>query len=165
MMNENLVTQETVILDLNIKDKMDALHNICGHLFLLRKTQDPSALYNDIIEREEKVSTYAGQKVAIPHVITRYISEPTLCFVRIENEDFTWSSDDQYVRILFLLCVPLEKELRQLRESQSYIFSSIAQLMSDTNTTDLWLNTNEPSKILTSLQSAFKSNLTTTIKN
>jgi len=164
-MSENLVTKETVILDLKTEDKKDALHHICAHLFLLRKTQDPSALYNDIIKREQTVSTFAGQKIAIPHVITSNITEPTLCFVRIESEDFTWSSDDQYVRIIFLLCVPMKDDLRQLRESQSYIFSSIAQLMGDTNIIDLWLNTNEHSAILTSLQSAFKSNLNTTIEN
>jgi PTS system fructose-specific IIA component len=162
-MNKNLITEDTVIFDLKANDKTDALHSICARLFLLRKTQDPSHLYNNIIERENSVSTFAGQQVAIPHVITKHISEPTLCFVRINNDDFTWSGNDQNVRIIFLLCVPIQDDLQQLRESQSYIFSSIAQLMSDSKIMDLWLTTNEQQKVLDSLQSAFKSNLNTTI--
>ncbi|MDA7746685.1 PTS sugar transporter subunit IIA [Psychromonas sp.] len=163
-MSGNLITIDTVMLDLQFNSKIDALHNICGHLFLLRKSQDPSALYKDIMKREETVSTFAGQQIAIPHVITNYISEPTLCFVRIDNQDFTWNDNDQNVRIIFLLCVPTQANLQKLRQSQSYIFSSIAQLMGDTKTIDLWLTTNEQEKILDSLQAAFKSNLNSTIE-
>jgi len=162
-MSKDLITEETVILNLQADTKADALHNICAHLFLLRKTQDPSGLYTDIIKREEIMSTFAGQKVAIPHVITKYISEPTLCFVRIANEDFTWSGHDQNVRIIFLLCVPVQQDLQQLRQSQSYVFSSVAQLMSNPETIDLWLTTNEQQEVLNSLQSTFKSTLNTTI--
>ncbi|TEW55522.1 PTS sugar transporter subunit IIA [Psychromonas sp. RZ22] len=163
-MTENLITIETMMLDLPSDSKADALHKICGHLFLLRKSQDPSALYNDIMKREEMVSTFAGQQIAIPHVITDYISSPTLCFVRINNKDFTWSDNDQSVRIIFLLCVPTEVNLQQLRESQSYIFSSIAQLMGNTKMIDLWLNSNKAEDILDSLKTAFESNLHSTIK-
>jgi fructose PTS system EIIA component len=163
-MNDNLITIDTVILDLQAQSRIDALHNICAQLFLLRKTQDPNSLYTDIIKREDMVSTFAGQQVAIPHVITLAISQPTLSFVRIKNEDFTWGGDDQDVRIIFLLCVPMRGELQQLRQSQSYVFSSIAQLMGDASIMDLWLTTNDRQQILDSLQSAFKSNLTSAIK-
>ena len=162
-MSKDLITEETVIFNLQAENKADALYNICAHLFLLRKTQDPSALYTDIIKREEIMSTFAGQQVAIPHVITEYISEPTLCFVRIANEDFTWSGHDQNVRIIFLLCVPIQYDIQKLRQSQSYVFSYIAQLMGNPQTIDLWLATNEQREVLNSLQSAFKSNLNTTI--
>ncbi|WP_022940426.1 PTS sugar transporter subunit IIA [Psychromonas hadalis] len=162
-MNENLITIDTVILDLEADSRVDALYSICAQLFLLRKTQDPSGLYADIIKREDIVSTFAGQQVAIPHVITRSISEPTLSFVRIKSEDFTWGGDDQDVRIIFLLCVPMQDDLQKIRQSQSYIFSSIAQLMSDTVIMDLWLTTSDQQQILNSLQAAFQSNFSVII--
>jgi len=161
-MNESLINKDMVILDLPVNSKTEALHHICAHLYLHKKTVNPSSLYDDIIEREDKVSTFAGQQVAIPHVITQYISEPTLCFVRIENEDFTWSDNDQNVRMIFLLCVPEQHDLQKLRLSQSYIFSSIAQLMGDMKIIDLWLTTNDQQAILDSLQLAFESNLNKT---
>lgn len=162
-MNENLITIDTVILDLEADTRVDALYNICAQLFLLKKTQNPGCLYADIIKREDVVSTFAGQQVAIPHVITLSILEPTLSFVRIKNEDFTWGGDDQDVRIIFLLCVPMQDDLRKIRQSQSYIFSSIAQLMGDTAIMDLWLTSNDQHLILNSLQSAFQSNFSVTI--
>jgi len=164
-MNENLITKETVILDLQADSRTDALYKICAQLFLLKKSQDPNGLYTDIIKREEMVSTFAGQQVAIPHVITLSISEPTLSFIRIKNEDFTWGGDDQNVRIVFLLCVPMRDDLKKLRESQSYVFSSIAHLMGDSEIFDLWLNTNDQQQILDSLKSAFKSNLNQIIES
>ena len=162
-MSKNLTHKDMVILDLQVDGKIEALHNICAHLYLHRKTQDPSALYSDIIKHENTITTFAGQQVAIPHVITKYISEPTLCFVRVNNEDFTWSSHDQNVRIIFLLCVPIQHDLQKLRQSQSYIFSSIAQLMGDMKIIDLWLTTNDQQQIVDSLQLAFESTLNTTM--
>ena len=164
-MSENLINEDTVILDLEADNKIDALHNICAYLFLHKKTQDPTGLHTDIIKREELVSTYAGQQVAIPHVITQFISQPTLCFVRLKKKDFTWSDHDQEVRIIFLLCVPVQGDLPKLRQSQSYIFSSIAQMMGDPSIIDLWLNTDDKQKVLNSLQSAFQSNLNPTTAN
>jgi len=159
IVSDSLISKQTIILELEADDKIDALHNICAHLFLHKKTLDPANLHQDIIKREELVSTFAGQQVAIPHVITEYISKTTLCFARTKNKDFTWNGHDQDVRLIFLLCVPTKDDLRQLRQSQSYVFSSIAQLMGDPKVIDLWLNTNDEDCVLNSLQKAFESNL------
>ncbi|WP_196159873.1 PTS sugar transporter subunit IIA [Reinekea sp. G2M2-21] len=160
-MNNSLITHETILLDLKADTKADALHKICAHLFMLKKTQNPSALYNDIIKREDVVSTFAGQHTAIPHTISQHINEPVLCFVRLANEDFTWNGKDEDVRIIFLLSAPAQDDLQKLRESQSYVFSSVAQLMGRTEIVDLWLTTQDEQAILDSLQQAFESNLNT----
>ena len=128
---------------------------------MLKKTQNPSALYNDIIKRENVVSTFAGQHTAIPHTISQHINEPVLCFVRVANDDFTWNGKDEDVRIIFLLSAPTQDDLQILRESQSYVFSSVAQLMSQTEILDLWLTTDNEQLILDSLQKAFESYLNT----
>ncbi|MCE2596829.1 PTS sugar transporter subunit IIA [Motilimonas cestriensis] len=158
-MSEHLISQQTILLDFAADSKTDALYKICAHLFLMRKTQNPAGLYDDIIKREAIVSTFAGQHTAIPHVISSHVSEPVLCFVRLSNQDFVWNDNDEDVRIIFFLSVPEQKDLKQLRESQSHVFSSIAQLMQDTHIMDLWLTTNDEQVILDSLKTAFQSNL------
>jgi len=160
-MNNSLITKDTILLNLDAVNKEDAVHKICAHLFLLKKTQDPSLLYRDIIKREDVVSTFAGQHTAIPHTISEYIAEPVLCFARLKNEDFTWNGKDEDVRIIFLLSAPTQDDLQKLRQSQSYVFSSVAQLMGRPEIMDLWLTTNDEQAILDSLRSAFESNLTT----
>ncbi|BEU03195.1 hypothetical protein OAG1_19950 [Agarivorans sp. OAG1] len=165
-MNQDLITKQSILLDFEAESKDEALYSICAQLFLLRKTTDPTGLYNDIIKRENIVSTFAGQHTAIPHVITQHINEPVLCFVRVKSDEFYWNEEDEDVRIIFLLAVPLKENLKKLRESQSYVFSSIAQLMTDPSMIELWLTTNEERVILDSLNLAFESNFkaTTSIK-
>ncbi|MDB9895108.1 PTS sugar transporter subunit IIA [Reinekea forsetii] len=162
-MKPTLIIKETILLNMEASSKNEVIHAICGHLFLLKKTQDPAHLYLDIIEREEVVSTFAGSHTAIPHAITKHVDYPVLCFARIKNDDFTWNGSDEDVRFVILLCAPAQDDLRKLRQSQSYVFSSIAQLIGRTGTLDLWANAHDEQVILDSLNEAFEANLTTTI--
>lgn len=162
-MNKNLITEETILLDFDADSKTDAVHKICAHLFLLKKTQNPSSLYLDIIKREEVVSTFAGTHTAIPHTISEHVFEPVLCFARLKDDDFTWNGEDEDVRFIFLLSAPAQDDLKKLRQSQSYIFSSVAQLLSQPTTVEQWMTTNDKQVILNSLHQAFETNQTITI--
>lgn len=151
-----LIMKETIHLDLDVESKFDAIRCLCGQLFIINKTEDPSLLYQDIIKREETVSTFAGSETAIPHAITKHISEPVLSFARISNNDFTWDGNDEKVRFIFLLAAPYQDDLKKLRRSQSYVFSSVAQLISQIETLELWERAKDEQVILDSLSSAFK---------
>ncbi len=160
-MNSTLITNETILLNLDASSKTDALHQICAHLFLKKRTQDPSHLFEDIVKREEIVSTFAGSQTAIPHTISEFVTEPVLSFARVNNEDFTWNGKDENVRFIFLLAAPKQDDLKRLRQSQSYVFSSIAQLISHHETLNLWAQATEQHIILDSLNQAFRAYKTT----
>ncbi len=160
-MNNTLITKETILLNLDANTKVDAIHKICGQLFLAKKTQNPSLLYLDITKRESEVSTFAGSHTAIPHTISKHIDEPVLCFARLKSDEFTWNGTDEEVRFIFLLSAPYQDDLRKLRQSQSYVFSSVAQLISRPGTLELWENATDEQVILDSLNEEFKANLTT----
>jgi PTS system fructose-specific IIA component len=153
-----LITKKTILLNLDAESKFDAIRGLCGLLFSLNKTENPALLYQDIIKREEVVSTFAGTQTAIPHAITKHISEPTLCFARISNDDFTWDGKDEKVRFVFLLSAPAQDDLKKLRQSQSYVFSSVAQLISRADTLELWDSATDAQVILDSLNTAFEAN-------
>lgn len=152
----SLITRETILLNLNVKSKQDAIRSICGHLFVLGKTENPASLYQDIIKREQVVSTFAGSQTAIPHVITKQVSEPVLCFARIRNEDFTWDGNDQTVRFVLLLAAPEQDDLTQLRQSQSYVFSAVAELISNSDALEIWNTATDEQVILDNINNAFK---------
>jgi PTS system fructose-specific IIA component len=153
----SLITRDTILLNLQARSKHDAIRSLCGHLFILNKTENPSLLYQDIIKREQVVSTFAGSRTAIPHTITRHIAEPVLCFARISNEDLTWDGNDESVRFVLLLAAPAQEDLTQLRQSQSYVFSAIAQLISEGDALEIWETTRDEQVILDNLNNAFES--------
>lgn len=160
-MDNTLITKETILLNLDATSKTDALHKMCGHLFMVKKTQNPSMLFSDITKREAEVSTFAGSKTAIPHTISEHIDDPVLCFARVKSDEFTWDGNDEDVRFIFLLSAPAKDDLRQLRQSQSYVFSSVAQLISRSEILELWDKAESEQVILDSLNEEFKANLNT----
>ena len=102
----SLITRDTILLNLEAESKFDAIRTLCGLLFGINRTEEPALLYQDIVKREETVSTFAGSLTAIPHAITDHVSAPTLCFARMNNLDFTWDGADESVRYVFLLSPP-----------------------------------------------------------
>ncbi|TXR54272.1 PTS sugar transporter subunit IIA [Reinekea thalattae] len=164
-MHNTLITKETILLNLDAKSKADALHKMCGHLFLVKKTQNPSSLFADITARESVVSTFAGTKTAIPHAISAHVDEPVLCFARVQSDEFTWDGNDEDVRFIFLLSAPAKDDLSELRQSQSYVFSSVAELISRPETLELWEHADNESVILESLNHEFKAKLNNRITN
>lgn len=154
-MNNTLITTETVILNLNSTTKQDAIHQLCGHLFLNKLTQNPSGLYDDIIARENIVSTFAGGLTAIPHAISNHVDQPVLCFARLSDQKITWDGNDEEVLFVLLLCAPATDDLKQLRKSQSYVFSSVAQLISQPDVLERWATADQPEIVLSDLQQAF----------
>ncbi|MCB1759634.1 MAG: PTS sugar transporter subunit IIA [Gammaproteobacteria bacterium] len=151
----SLITKEAIQLDLDANSKFDVIRSLCGRLFVVNRTENPSSLYQDIIKREEVVSTFAGWQTAIPHAISRHISVPSLCFARVKEDDFSWNSRDEIVRFVFLLCAPISEDMKRLRQSQSYVFSSVAQLIGQAETIELWQQASDEQVILDSLCRAF----------
>ena len=155
MKGTNLITKEMVLLDIEAPSKQELIHYLCGHLFMVKRTDSPALLYQDVINREQKVSTFAGASMAIPHALTEYVNEPSLCFARIKSDDFTWDGADEAVRFVFMHVVPVENDLQRLRENQSKVFSAIAGLITQTDIQSLWAKTEDKDEILSSLYSAF----------
>lgn len=149
------ITKESIQLNLEADSKFDVIRSLCGLLFVEKRTENPSLLFQDIIKREEMVSTFAGWQTAIPHVITKHISEPTLCFARVKDGGVNWNDSDEKVRFVFLFCAPVSEDLKKLRASQSYVFSSVAQLIGQPETIELWERATDEQVILESLCGAF----------
>lgn len=157
-MNNTLITEETILLNVEGQSKHDVIHKLCGHLFLNMRTKNPSGLYEDIIARENIVSTFAGCQTAIPHTITNHVDQPVLCFARLKDPMSTWNGQGEEVLFVLLLCAPAAGDLKELRKSQSYVFSSVAQLISQPDVLERWSKTDQAQIILDDLQQAFAEN-------
>lgn len=155
---DNIITIDMISLDFTASSKEDAIQKICTQLFFLKRTDASALLYNDIMKREKIVSTFAGASMAIPHVISFYIKEASLFFMRLKNE-IIWDADDEKVKYVLLLAAPNSGDLNLLRQEQSYIFSSIAQAISNTETLRTWHDATDETEILNSLSKAFKAYL------
>ena len=100
------IDREAIWLDFPGSSREEIIRNICFKLQDLGKTDHPQELYNDILEREKLVSTFAGHDTAIPHVVTDHIKGPALCFVRAADPELTWHGDSENVTFVVFSAVP-----------------------------------------------------------
>lgn len=101
----DLVTPESVIPDLKVTSKKQAIHD------LARKAADVTgeherAIFDVLMERERLGTTGVGGGIAIPHGKLAGLKKPYGVFARLGDAVDFQSIDDQPVDLIFLLLAP-----------------------------------------------------------
>ncbi len=90
----------------DVSNRNELIRAIGGHLFALGLTDNPYELCGELLAREKIVSTFAGFNTAIPHTISKYVSEPILTVFYVLSDSFVWSNEFENVKFVFCLVVP-----------------------------------------------------------
>ncbi|WP_088006912.1 PTS fructose transporter subunit IIABC [Indiicoccus explosivorum] len=99
----NLLTEETIVLDLKSREKTEVLAELADQLDRAGKLADKSAFTEAILAREEQSTTGIGDGIAIPHAKTAAVKEPAIAFGRsIEGVDYD-SLDGQPAQLFFMI--------------------------------------------------------------
>ncbi|WP_316858916.1 PTS sugar transporter subunit IIA [uncultured Cohaesibacter sp.] len=148
------VDREAIWLDFPGSTREEIIQGICLKLRELGKTADAESLLGDVMHREELVSTFAGHGTAIPHVVTKHICAPVLCFVRAADPDLTWHGSSESVVFVAFCAVPENEGTSAIRADQSRIFSALAHLIRTPVVTDRWKATSDAAVIQEDLNQA-----------
>jgi len=99
-----LINNELIVIDLEAKDKEDAIRKI-GHLIEKQgKLYDYEGFIQSVFEREKTFPTAVGYEVSIPHGKSKAVKECALAFARLK-EKVIWSEDEE-ARYVFMIAVP-----------------------------------------------------------
>ncbi len=143
----HLFTPDCIALDVPAKSRADAFA-AAGELFAKQTGIEASSVVEFLNAREDLGSTALGAGVAIPHGRVNGLKQPSAAFMRLVNPIEFSAPDGEPVSLLIFLLVP-EKATQQHLE----ILSSIAQLLSDTDTRQTLLASPDASKVRELLQS------------
>ncbi len=143
----HLFTPDCIALDVPAKSRADAFA-AAGELFAKQTGIEASSVVEFLNAREDLGSTALGAGVAIPHGRVKGLKQPSAAFMRLVNPIEFSAPDGEPVSLLIFLLVP-EKATQQHLE----ILSSIAQLLSDTDTRQTLLASPDASKVRELLQS------------
>lgn len=124
----HLFTPDCIALDVLAKSRSDAFA-AAGELFAKQVGIDASSVIEFLNAREDLGSTALGAGVAIPHGRVKGLKQPAAAFMRLQDAIEFAAPDNEPVSTLIFLLVP-EKATQQHLE----ILSSIAQLLSDSDT-------------------------------
>ncbi len=102
----DILSPESISLDVKAQGKKDVLAELCGLLSAAKKLEDPKALIQTLSDREALGSTGIGQGVAIPHGKSPSIAGQAAALgISKKGVDFD-ALDGEPVHILFLLVAP-----------------------------------------------------------
>ena len=133
-----------VILELKATNKKEAIDELSQLLFERGKISDRKVYVDDILSREETMSTYCGYGVAIPHSVSPVVNEAAFAFGR--SSGIVWDEDDEPVKFIILLAIPKLKE----GEDSIHIemMSSIATLALEDEIREIWASATSISEII-----------------
>lgn len=99
----DLLTTDTIAMDLQAKTKTDVIDELIAQLNGAGKLTDPEVFKQNILIREEQSTTGIGEGIAIPHAKSAAVKDPAIAFGRsLEGIDYE-SMDGQPANLFFMI--------------------------------------------------------------
>lgn len=81
--------------------KSSVLELLCGHS---DKKDDLELLYSEVMQRENRGSTYFGEGIAVPHPMYA-VSSDTFAAVAVSKTPLEWDEEKNLVNLVVLICI------------------------------------------------------------
>ncbi len=99
-----LITKYSFVKDMKASSKKEAIEELVSHLSLTYNIKNSSDLLNEILKRENQISTGMENGLAIPHCRTKEISS-TMISIGISKKGIDFNSFDNMPATLIILIV------------------------------------------------------------
>ncbi|MBN2036947.1 MAG: PTS sugar transporter subunit IIA [Chitinispirillaceae bacterium] len=121
----DLLSKNSILIDLQGTDKVEILTQMSRHLALLHGLSDQETIIRKILDREAEMSTGIGFGIAIPHARVLQIDRHYMIAARsIKGVDFS-AIDEQLVHLIFMMISPANTS-----SEHTQVLSSLSRIMS-----------------------------------
>ncbi len=124
----------SVLLNMKASNKQEAIDELSQLLLENDKISDKKIYTDDILSREQTMSTYCGYGVAIPHSVSLVVKEASFAFGRTAG--IVWDENDEPVQFILLLAIPCIKDGEDSMHIE--MMSSIATLALEDEIRETW---------------------------
>lgn len=142
MVLANVVTEETVKLNVSGVDKWTLIEDLVDMIVRSGRASDREALLSAVMDREQQGSTGLEQGIAIPHARSEGVEGVVGALaVSIDGIDFD-SADGKLAHLIFLIVAPPNESTKYLKTLSAITFigkseSKISGLMSASSPGDV----------------------------
>lgn len=116
---DEIISDDFIQIGADYKDRDELLEHICSKLF--SKGYVKEGYISDLLRREEVASTEAGNGIALPHGLPKYVYK-SLVSVTVLKKPIRWGDED--VDIVFTLCIA-ENEVNRYINVFKKLYGSI----------------------------------------
>lgn len=126
-MNINeLVLDEDILINVVCENKEEVIMKLVENLDKNNHVNSKEKCYEDILARENQLSTGVGQGIAIPHTQSSSVKECKVSIAKLKDSVEWETLDGTDVKIVILITVPIESQ-----ESHLKILESLAEKLMD----------------------------------
>ncbi|MBC1482131.1 PTS transporter subunit EIIA [Listeria sp. FSL L7-1509] len=97
------------ISNLEVKTKEEAILALVDVLDQANYLGNKKLFEKDILEREATLSTYIGHEIGLPHAQSSGVERPCVVIGKL-SQPVRWTTEDEFVQLVFLIAVPEENE-------------------------------------------------------
>ncbi|MEI7824465.1 MAG: PTS sugar transporter subunit IIA [Chlorobiaceae bacterium] len=112
---EGLLSEKYIALNLDLALKSKVIEKMLSVVAEHPGVADIGKLREDVLKREQDMSTGIGKSLALPHAKSAGVLQPVMAFATLRNSINFDSIDDEPVRIVFLLATPEEMLAEHLK--------------------------------------------------
>ena len=137
-MVKDVLLKETVLLNADIKDKIDLFGKITKLAKELDIISDEQGVIEDFYEKEQNTETYLGTECAIPHARSSRILKDAIFFIRTNNP-IKWSDEDNAKYIFAILAKEedVDSHIEMLMNvSKKVLDSNVLNVIKKSNNSD-----------------------------
>lgn len=142
-----LITSELIELNLNTKSRLETIEWLSNLALKNDRLENKHDFMQEVVNRENQVSTDLGDGIAIPHGKSDSVKEPFVIFAKLE-EPIVWNEEENSkIDMVFMLGVPKNSE----SQTHLRIISQIAAKLVDEDFLESLRSTTEKQFILENL--------------
>ena len=112
---ESLLSEKYIVLNLDLALKNKVIEKMLSVVADHPAVVDIGRLREDVLKREQDMSTGIGKSLALPHAKSAGVTQPVMAFATLRNAVNFDSIDEEPVRIVFLLATPEEMLAEHLK--------------------------------------------------
>ena len=142
----SVINKEFILLDTAFESRDEAFKGVATKLCNAGRITDINKFVEGIYERENLMSTYMENSIAIPHCKIIEVKEATVVIIR-NSKPLIWE-EDETVSIIILLAIPDENQ----NNIHLRILANIAQALLDKEFVNVIRNTNDSEVIINELK-------------
>ncbi|KAA3662495.1 MAG: PTS sugar transporter subunit IIA [Calditrichaeota bacterium] len=135
--------EELIFLNVHVKDKEDLFKHIVDSMAEYRLIEEPASFLEELMQRENKASTFIGRGIALPHTRTLYVESPIIAFARLDNPISFSQNPQDAVRLVFLMGTPKSDPNTYLK-----ILADLCAQLRDNDFRDQLMNVEERKQVL-----------------
>ncbi|MEI6638921.1 MAG: PTS sugar transporter subunit IIA [Chlorobium sp.] len=112
---ESLLSERCIVLNLELSLKSEVIDKMISLVADHPGVVDIGKLGEDVLRREQDMSTGIGKSLALPHAKSAGVNQPVLAFATLQKVIDFDSIDHEPVKIVFLLATPEEMLAEHLK--------------------------------------------------